>query len=242
MKGTLTLVLFAALSFAHADENISLFNGKDLTGWKEPHGTWSVVGSVALDTTKPKAFNSQPGQGVLLCGAGDKTTKKVNIVSTAEHGDAQIHIEFNVPKDSNSGIYVQGRYEVQVFDSYGKQTIAEHDCGALYQRWDRKRGKGNEGYEGHTPKVNASKPAGDWQTFDITFRAPRFDAEGKKTENAKFIKVLHNGQLIHENIEMTGPTRGAKIPGEAATGPILIQGDHGSVAYRNLTITPLVSK
>lgn len=90
--------------------------------------------------------------------------------------------------------------------------------------------------------MNASKPAGDWQTFDITFRAPRFDAEGKKTENAKFIKVLHNGQLIHENIEMTGPTRGAKIPGEAATGPILIQGDHGSVAYRKLTITPLVTK
>jgi len=241
MKRTLTLVIFAALSLAHA-EDISLFNGKDLTGWKEPHGTWSVVGSVALDTTKPKVFTSQPGQGVLLCGAGDKTTKKVNIVSTAEHGDAQIHVEFNVPTGSNSGLYIQGRYEIQVFDSFGKDPIAVHDCGALYERWDPKRGKGNEGYEGHTPKVNASKPAGDWQTFDITFRAPLFDAEGKKTENAKFIKVLHNGQLIHENIEMKGPTRGAKIPGEAATGPILIQGDHGSVAYRNLTITPLVSK
>ena len=97
-------------------------------------------------------------------------------------------------------------------------------------------GKGKEGYEGHTPKRNASKAPGEWQTFDITFRAPRFDAAGKKVENARFIKVVHNGQVIHENVEMTGPTRGSKFENEAASGPIVIQGDHGPVAYRNLKI------
>lgn len=235
MKLRIALLALASFTFAHADD-ISLFNGRDLTGWKEPVGTWCAVGGVTIDPANPKAFTTQPGQGVLLNSAAGKT---VNLMSIAEHGDAQIHVEFNVPKDSNSGVYVQGRYEVQVFDSYGKATIAEHDCGALYQRWDPARGKGNEGYEGHTPKVNASKPPGEWQSFDITYRAPRFDAAGKKTENAKFIKVVQNGQVIHENVEMTGPTRGSVFKEEAAKGPIFLQGDHGPVAFRNLKITPL---
>jgi hypothetical protein len=216
-------------------EDIPLFNGKDLSGWMEPTGAWSVVATVALDPAQPKGFTTQPGQGVMLSSA---TGKSANLTSRAEHGDAQIHIEFNVPQASNSGIYLQGRYEVQVYDSFGKETIAEHDCGAIYQRWDPARGKGSEGYEGHTPKVNASKPPGEWQIFDITFRAPRFDATGRKIENAKFIKIVHNGQVIHENVEMTGPTRGSKFTEEAKTGPIIIQGDHGPVAYRNLKIVP----
>ena len=232
MKLHLALAAFVSLSLAHAEE-INLFAGKDLSAWKEPTGAWSVVGSVALNKEAPKGFIATPGQGVTLSATAGKS---VDIISKAEHGDAEIHVEFNVPKDSNSGVYVQGRYEVQVFDSFGKATIAEHDCGAIYQRWDPARGKGNEGFEGHTPKVNASKAPGEWQSFDISFRAPRFDASGKKTENAKFIKVLHNGQLIHENVEVNAPTRGSKFPAEAATGPIVIQGDHGPVAYRNLTI------
>lgn len=235
MKLHLALLTVIACATVHA-EDISLFNGKDLSAWKAPLGAWSVVGSVALNADAPKGFIAQPGEGVMLSAAAGKS---VDIISLAEHGDAEIHIEFNVPKDSNSGVYIQGRYEVQVFDSYGKPTIAEHDCGAIYQRWDPTRGKGNEGYEGHTPTVNASKAPGEWQTFDITFRAPRFDAAGKKTENAKFIKVLHNGQVIHQNIEVNGPTRGSKFPNEAATGPIVIQGDHGPVAYRNLKIVSL---
>lgn len=237
MKLHLTLFAFVLSTFAHADE-LNLFGGKDLSAWKEPLGAWSVVGAVAIDAANPKAFTTQPGQGVTLSSAAGKSA---DIISKAEHGDAEIHVEFTVPKNSNSGVYVQGRYEVQVFDSFGKAGIAEHDCGAIYQRWDPARGKGNEGYEGHTPKVNASKAPGEWQSFDITFRAPRFDASGRKIENAKFIKVVHNGQLIHENVEMTGPTRGSKFPDEAAMGSIVIQGDHGPVAYRALKIAPLKS-
>ncbi|MEO6788697.1 MAG: DUF1080 domain-containing protein [Chthoniobacteraceae bacterium] len=232
MKHRLIVLALASLTFAHAEE-VSLFNGKDLSAWRDPLGAWSVVASVALDAENPKAFTSKPGEGVMLSSAAGKSA---NIVSKAEHGDAEIHVEFTVPQSSNSGIYVQGRYEVQVFDSFGKAPIAEHDCGAIYQRWDPKRGKGKEGYEGHTPVVNASKAPGEWQSFDITFRAPRFDASGKKIENAKFIRVVHNGQVIHENVEVTGPTRGSKFEAEAPTGPIVIQGDHGPVAYRSLKI------
>lgn len=227
-----SILILVSLTLARGEE-ISLFNGKNLSAWSEPLGTWSVVGSVALDAANPKGFVTQSGQGVMLNSEAGKST---NIASKTEHGDAQIHVEFNVPQGSNSGIYLQGRYEVQVLDSFGKESIAEHDCGAIYQRWDPKRGKGNEGYEGHTPKVNASKPSGEWQSFDITFRAPRFDGAGKKTENARFVKVIHNGQVIHENVEVTGPTRGSKFEAEAASGPIVIQGDHGPVAYRNLKI------
>lgn len=238
MKLPITLLLLASLTVAHG-EDLSLFNGKDLSAWHEPHGAWSVVGSVALDAANPKAFTSQPGEGVLLSSAAGKSA---NIISKAEHGDVQMHVEFTVPKGSNSGIYLQGRYEVQVLDSYGKAKVAEHDCGAIYQRWDPARGKGQEGYEGHGPKVNASKAPGERQTFDITFRAPRFDAAGKKIENARFLKVVHNGQVIHENVEMTGPTRGSKFENEASSGPIVIQGDHGPVAYRNVKISRLAGR
>jgi CubicO group peptidase (beta-lactamase class C family) len=213
-----------------------LFSGKDLSAWKDPLGNWTVVGDVALDKTDPKSFTFQPGQGVTLSSSAGKSA---NLTSKTEHGDAEIHVEFTVPKNSNSGIYIQGRYELQILDSFGKAEIAEHDCGAIYQRWDPARGKGKEGYEGHAPKVNASKSPGEWQSFDITFRAPRFDAAGKKIENAKFIKVVHNGQTIHENVEVNAPTRGSIFADEAAAGPIVVQGDHGPVAFRSLKIVPI---
>ena len=233
MKAILPLLALAASALAA--EPVELFDGKDLNGWTAPTGTWTAVQGVALDSSNAKAFRATPGAGVLLNSNDGKT---VNIMTTRAWGDCELHVEFCVPKASNSGLYLQGRYEVQVFDSFGKTEVAEHDCGAIYQRWDPARGKGREGYEGHPPKVNASKPPGEWQSFDIVFRAPRFDASGRKTANAVFVKVLHNGKLIHENVECQGPTRGAKLPDEAPTGPLLLQGDHGPVAYRNLRLTP----
>ena len=161
-------LLLALTASALAAEPVELFNGKNLTGWKAPTGTWTAVQSVGLDPANNKAFLSTPGTGVLLNSNADKT---LNIESAGEWGDCELHVEFCVPKGSNSGIYLQGRYEVQVFDSFGKAEVAEHDCGAIYQRWENSRGKGKEGYEGHAPNVNASKPPGEWQSFDIVFRA-----------------------------------------------------------------------
>ena len=89
------------------------------------------------------------------------------------------------------------------------------------------------------PRVNASKPPGEWQTYDITFQAPKFDANGSKIANATFVKVVWNGQVIHEDVEVVGCTRGAMVEEEAATGPVLLQGDHGPVAYRNVVLKPI---
>jgi len=87
--------------------------------------------------------------------------------------------------------------------------------------------------------VNASKAPGQWQSFHVWFRAPRFDAGGKKIENARFIKVIHNGVVVHENYEVGGRTRAHMEKPEAATGPLMIQGDHGPVAFRTIRIRPL---
>lgn len=232
MKLRLLIFSLASFAFAHAGDTV-LFNGKDLQGWREPVGHWSVAGEVVLDSKNPRVFVTTPGQGIAVNSAHGAP-----LISKGQYGDAEIHVEFCLPKGSNSGIYVMNRYEVQMIDSFGKSTIDVHDCGAIYERWDPARGKGNEGYEGHAPKVNASKAPGEWQSFDITFRAPRFDAAGKKTENARFIKVVHNGVVIHENVEVNAPTRGGS-PSEAPLGPVHFQGSHGPVALRNLRIREL---
>jgi hypothetical protein len=216
-----------------ANGAVVLFNGKDLTGWHTPTGTWSVAKGVSLDPARPEAFVVQPGQGIMLNSANAHT---VNLVTAEEFGDAQVHIEFCLPKHSNSGVYLMGRYEVQVYDSYGveKDKYPGIECGGIYPRWIN-----NKDVEGHSPRVNASKPPGDWQSFDITFRAPRFNSDGKKTANARFMKVVHNGKVIHENVELSGPTRSSMAEDEKATGPLFLQGDHGPVAYRNLWIKAL---
>jgi hypothetical protein len=141
-----------------------------------------------------------------------------------------------IPKGSNSGIYFQGRYEIQVYDSFGvaKDKYPGIECGGIYPRWID-----NKEMEGHTPRVNASRRPGEWQGFDVIFRAPRFDAAGKKTANARFVKVIHNGQVIHENIEVSGPTRAAPFEDEKALGPLMFQGDHGPVAYRGVCVARL---
>src|SRR5690606_13191838 len=108
------------------------------------------------------------------------------------------------------------------------------DVGGIYERWDDARGAGRQGYQGHAPRVNAARAPGLWQKLAIQFRAPRFDARGVKLENARFVRVELNGSVLHENVEVTGPTRGASLPGEAATGPLVFQGDHGPVAFRNI--------
>lgn len=216
-----------------AERAQKLFNGKDLTGFRAPTGNWLVAKAVAVDPANPEKFAITPGEGVLVNGADGRTKE---LVTEAEFGDIQGHVEFCLPKHSNSGVYLMGRYEVQVYDSYGveQDKYPGIECGGLYPRWI-----GEKNVEGHSPRVNASKPAGEWQSFDVTFRAPRFDADGKKTSNAKVLKVIHNGKVIHENVELTGPTRSAMWDDEKATGPLRFQGDHGPVAYRNLRVTAL---
>ena len=203
----------------------------ELTGESWKPNAWLAVGGSSLDPNDPKKLASTDGKGVLLNGKEGKTQ---NLFSAADLKDVELHVEFMVSKGSNSGVYLMGRYEIQILDSWGVKDPHYSDCGGVYQRWDPKRGKGNEGYEGHPPKVNASKAPGEWQTFDIVFRAPKFDASGKKTANARFVKVTHNGQVVHENVEVTGTTRAGAWEDEKPEGPIMLQGDHGPVAFRSL--------
>jgi hypothetical protein len=209
-----------------------LFDGKTLEGWRAPHGTWSVVGAAAVSVSTPRDLVATPGEGVLLNSATGSTS---NLLSQPEFGDVSAHIEFCIPRGSNSGVYLMGRYEVQIFDSWGEKNLHYTDCGGIYARMDKVK---KQKVEGHAPTVNASKPAGEWQTYDIAFRAPRFDAAGAKIENAKFLRVVHNGVTIHENVEVNGPTNAAAFADEAPTGPLMLQGDHGPVAFRNLRVTP----
>lgn len=234
MKTCYLLTLIATLApigGLAADPGPDLFNGRDLAGWRKPTGDWIVAGSVKLDPANAEKFAITPGTGVLVNGAGGRAP---DLVTEPEFGDVQLHVEFCVPRHSNSGIYLMGRYEVQVYDSFGvdKDKYPGIECGGIYPRWINEKN-----VEGHSPSVNASKPPGEWQSFDIRFRAPRFDAAGKKIANATFVKVVHNGKTIHENVELTGPTRGGLWDDEKPSGPLRLQGDHGPVAYRNLRAT-----
>jgi hypothetical protein len=201
-----------------------------LQEWRD-HGEWMEAGSAALDEADPRKLKTEPGSGLLVNGPTGKT---VDLLSRHEHGDVEAHVEFMVPQGSNSGVYFQGRYEVQILDSWGVEEPKHHDCGGIYERW-----KDDKGYEGHPPRVNASRPPGEWQTFQVLFRAPRFDEHGNKVANANFLKVVHNGTVVHENVEVTGPTRAARFEEETPLGPLMLQGDHGPVAFRNIRLRAL---
>jgi sugar phosphate isomerase/epimerase len=204
-----------------------------LDSWQPPIGDWLVVGNSYQDRSDTGRLAWEAGAKAVVNGENGNTC---HLFSKHEHGDVQAHIEFMVPKGSNSGVYFQGRYEIQVFDSWGVQNPQHSDCGGIYQRWVEAE---NRGFEGRPPRVNAAGKPGEWQSFDVLFRAPRFDTNGQKIANALFVKVIHNGIVIHENQEVTGPTRAAAFDDEQPLGPLMLQGDHGPVAYRNIFIRSL---
>ena len=188
---------------------VILFDGKDQSAWLDKAGN-------------PAAWKAVDG-AIEANGTGDIHTKD-------NYKDFTLHVEFRTPEPKpgqtgqhrgNSGIYLDDRYEIQVLDSYGLEPT-KGDCGAIYNQ--------------KAPDVNAALPPLEWQTYDITFRAPRFDASGKKTENAR-VTLVWNGRKAHDNAEITGPTRNPK-ESELPEGPIRLQ-DHGHpVQYRNIWIVP----
>jgi hypothetical protein len=131
-----------------------------------------------------------------------------------------------------------GKYEIQIVDSWGVTELRPGICGGLYPQWIDA-----QNYGGHAPRVNATRAPGEWQTYDVVFQAPRFDEKGNKIANARFVSVVWNGHLVHENAEVEGPTRAAMGGGEEqqehARGPLMLQGDHGPVAYRNVWLVEL---
>jgi hypothetical protein len=181
---------------------IKLFNGKNLDGWrtidpKSPNGFKAINGTMENDPVQP-----ENGEHIYYG----------NLRTDQEFEDFNLKLEVNVPKGNNSGVYLRGLYEIQVVDSYG-QPLDSHNMGALYSR--------------ATPSENAEKPAGEWQTLDITLVD-------------RHVTVILNGKKIVDNAAAEGPTGGAISSDVFAPGPIYLQGDHGNVSYRNIVLTPII--
>jgi len=251
--------LIASLGYAQ-NSGVQTLKLEDMSAFRNQAGNWSIIGEVMIDPTidihqqekkiitpapenkkkkrkqdvtpdvpLPKAVTFSPGKGILLNMNDD--SKKDHLLTTFEHGDIELELEVMIPKGSNSGIYLQGRYEVQLLDSWGVRNPKFGDIGGIYRNWENQPGKI---YMGKAPLTNAAKAPGLWQKMKISFRAPRFDATGKKTANARFVSVELNGVRIHDNVEVPLPTGGPIENNEKQTGPLMIQGDHGPVAFRNI--------
>ncbi|MEZ0538229.1 3-keto-disaccharide hydrolase [Fibrella arboris] len=205
---------------------------QNLAAFRATGTNWKVVGDVLYDPNTAGKGSTKAGTGMLVNTLSAKPNE--HLLTAMEHGDLQLELDFMMEKGANSGLYLQGRYEVQLFDSWGVKNTRTVDCGAIYERWDESRPEGRKGYEGHPPAQNVSKAPGLWQHVSITFRAPRFNSTGQKIANARFLKVIQNGVTVQENVEVTGPTRAAAFTDEKPTGPLMIQGDHGAVAIRNI--------
>ena len=169
---------------------LSLFNGRDLTGWR---------------LRNPKAVNSWQSAD----GAMENTPHSTDIVTERTFKDFKLHVEFKMVEKSNSGVYLRGRYEVQIEDNFGMEPGSLR-IGGIY------------GFI--TPASNPSKKAGEWQTYDITLIGRR-------------VSVVLNGTKIIDKAEVPGITGGALDSNERRRGPIMLQGDHGKIYYRNIVIT-----
>jgi hypothetical protein len=157
---------------------------------------------------------------------GVATPDRKDISSKQEFGDCYVHVEFCEPQTTtgNSGVGLEGRYEIQILNSYGRKPEC-HECGAVYSEVP--------------PLVMASKPAGQWQTYDIFFRAPRFDEAGKVVERPR-VTAYQNGLLIQKDTEIPGPTgiQYEQYKDEVPKGPLVLQGDHDPVQFRKVWVLP----
>ena len=212
----------------------SLFNGKDFTGWKfsnRQRELWKVVSSVSYDTKDPNnlqtAGDGSEGNGIMF-RAQHEEGYGANVYTEKTFGDCEVHVEFMIPKKANSGVYLMGQYEVQILSDVGTKNIGLHSTGAIYMT--------------KAPSSVPLKPYGEWNTYDIVFQAPRFDADGKKIQNARFISVVLNGVKIQENVDTPKATGGELPGGEKAKGPLMLQGDHGCVGFRNIRVKEIESR
>jgi hypothetical protein len=215
---------------------IELTGERGLEAWQGPVGRWQIGGDAVLDATNPRRLATRPGKGVLVNGPTGRTN---NLLSKQSFADVEAHVEFLISRGSNSGVKFNGLYEIQILDSHGAKDLDGNACGGIYPRAEEKP-RYHHIDKGVPPRTNAAKPAGEWQTLDIVFQAPRFDAMGKKTAAARFLKVVLNGAVVHENVEVQYPTGAAwRLKQEVAAGPLLLQADHGPVAFRNVRVRPL---
>lgn len=236
--GSVSLLVGGAVFAQSPGKYTTTLSLTDLSAFQKPSANWRIAGDVSAPLSQANSLSAQTGMGILAnVPVKQEYGQAYNLLTTTEHGDVDLELDYVMAKGSNSGVYLQGRYEIQLFDSWGVKAPKIVDNGSIYERWDESRAEGRKGYEGHPARQNASRAPGLWQHLKISFQAPRFDAAGRKTENAKMLRVELNGVLIHENVALSGPTRATAFEDEKPTGPLMLQGDHGPVAFRNIKIT-----
>ncbi|MFO0850493.1 MAG: DUF1080 domain-containing protein [Gemmataceae bacterium] len=235
-----SLVLLLALAVPAAAADGGWTDLLTDAAWKKVDKNWVKASAVRLKPGTENRLEATPAADGPVWVNGP-LGRLPDLYTKAEFGDCEVHVEFLIARRSNSGIKFHGVYEVQILDSAGKPAdkLSGDDCGGVYPRAEYQQKKYVHLDKGIAPRVNAAKPAGEWQTLDVTFRAPRFDADGKKVENAKIVKATLNGQVIHENQELKYPTGANWTVKEKPTGPFMIQADHGPVAVRNVRIRAL---
>ncbi len=204
-----------ALPVPPPHDAVVLFDGKDLSKWMQSSG------EPAAWVVRNGYFEVKPGSGTLQTRDG--------------FGDVQLHVEWASPSPArgegqdrgNSGVYLMGLYEVQVLDSYGNRTYADGQAAAIYGQYP--------------PLVNVSRPPGVWQSYDIVFREPRFNADSSLQRPAT-MTVFHNGVLVQDHVTLTGPTANGRRPPyvmHADRLPLMLQ-DHGhAVRFRNIWLREL---
>ena len=234
LAATILILVTTARGRGDNDSWTDLSSGeKALEAWGNPTGDWFCAASAEPDPKNPRILQAKPGQGILVNGPKGRT---VDLSTKQRFKDIEVHLEFLIPKGSNSGVKFEGLYEIQILDSFGIKKPKGSDCGGIYPRAEEEP-EYHHIDEGVPPRSNAARPAGEWQTLDVIFQAPRFDAQNKKVANARFVKVVLNGRVIHENVEVRTPTGSAwRLKKEMPEGPLLLQGTHGAVAFRNVRI------
>jgi hypothetical protein len=197
-------------------------------GQPAPDGAIVLLGGGGVDR-----WGLRPSTGWALHEDGSVQVSNPSFVSKQEFGSCKIHLEFRTPfmpdervgsqARGNSGVYVQGRYEIQILDSFGAAP-ANNLCGGIYKI--------------ATPLADAVLPPLTWQTYDIEFHAPKFDDAGRKTQDAE-LTVYHNGTLIHDKLKLPHATPGGTTEDEGRTGPILLQHHNDAVSFRNIWVLPI---
>jgi hypothetical protein len=206
--------------------------------WKKVDAGWIFTDEVKLNPEKNTRLSASKKEGGTIWVNGENG-RQPDLYTKQDFGDCEVHVEFLIAKSSNSGIKFHGVYEIQILDSFGKKDLDGRDMGGIYPRADSVKGYLDKGVG---PKVNASRPAGEWQTLEAIWKSPRFDAKGEKIASAVMVKATLNGKLIHENVEVKTPTGGNWTKKETATGPFMLQCDHGPIAFRNVRIRPMEMK
>ena len=202
---------------------------KDMSNFKKTTKNWSIMGNASVDRAREKMLTGANGTDILI--NLPQEIEKNDLFTNFEHGDIELELDVMMPVNSDSGLFFQGRYEVQLFDSWGTQNPTFSDIGGIYQKWVDTDKKAQEGY---APTMNAAKTPGLWQHVKIIFHAPKFDDKGNKVQDARFGEVRINGQLVQKDISLTDPTPAAAFKDEKPLGPLMIQGDQGPVAFKNI--------